>query len=139
MSHDFLRQLETMDTPSILTEGLVGVEVLMIIDEVCKARKFTNPVQIFMFAKLVAALKDGHVTTVPDLSSAPTTNTPAKSINAIRSLTDDETAALADYLKDVFSYRNKEYIWPTHCVDRDISTADWIIKYVILSREDSRD
>lgn len=44
MSHDFLRQLETMDTPSILTEGLVGVEVLMIIDEVCKARKFTNPV-----------------------------------------------------------------------------------------------
>lgn len=139
MSHDFLRQLETMNTPSILVEGLVGVEVLMIIDEVCKARKFTNPVQIFMFAKLVAALKDDHVTTVPDLASNPSANTPAKAINAIRSLTNDEAVALAVYLKDVLSYRDKEYIWPTHCIDRDLSTEDWITKYVILSREDSRD
>ena len=138
-SYEFLSELESLSTPKILNEGLVGIEVLMIINEVCKARKFTNPVQMFMFAKLVMALKNGSVTTIPELASAVGIETPSSVINAVRQLTDEHVAALADFLANVFSYRDKEFVWPAHYVDASLCASDWIMKYVIQSTEESRD
>ena len=138
-SYSFLRNLESCASPTILTEGLVGIEVIMIIDEVKKAGKFTNPVQVFMFAKLVAALKDGSVTTVPELASSLSTETSSTVIKMVKELPSEQVCALAEFLSKIFSYRDKEFIWPTHCVEPSLCAADWITKYVILSREDSRD
>jgi hypothetical protein len=117
-----------------LNEGYVGPELLMILDEVIRAGKFTNPVQQIICARLVESLQyNGDFTTIADYSKR---STPKSVIDTIRELTNEEAFTLAATFKNLLEFRDQfiEFTDKARVVDgtSSMSPKEWLDTFILL-------
>ena len=116
-----------------LAEGVIPVHLSMTLEQVVSAGKVTNNVQHFIMAGLISMFKDGGPSRWPrDLNAYPM-GTGSDVLEAVRSLTPEESVEMAKWLleslKNPASFESNPYVCPN-----PLDTVGWM--RWVLRRQD---
>lgn len=128
-----LNEIKTVVTGEYdLKEGVIPVHLSMTLEQVVEAGKVTNNVQHFVMAGLVSMFKDGGPTRWPrDLNSYPMA-TGSDVLEAVKSLTPDETVEMAKWLLD--SLQKPASFESSYTCPHPVDTVGWM--RWVLKRQD---
>ena len=131
MSRTLIELLMKLHREISITEGQGPVPVIMILDEIIKAGKVTNPYQTFVLGWLSEFFKNGLKSASLHLESPVTFESGATStvvVNALKSLSPENQVQLAQYLKDCIAAGESAL----HC--HTMTVEDWM-RYVIQRQD----